>query len=81
MKWSEFRKPARCPHARIRGIYGDEIIYTPRWRRLQCLDCGRLLNGPVSLATHISINGGIFPVEGYGPSSPDSGSTEEKNDD
>ena len=39
-----------CPHSRLRGIYGDEINHTPGFRRLECLDCGRLLNGPVILA-------------------------------
>lgn len=48
MKWP-FRIN-RCPHVRIRGIYGDEIRFSG-WKRLQCLDCGRLLDGPVSLAT------------------------------
>jgi hypothetical protein len=57
---------SRCPHVRIRGIWGDEIIFaSPRYSRLQCLDCGRHLDGPVSLATHISINGGIFPADFY----------------
>lgn len=68
MGWWEFRRRANCPHARLRGIYGDEITFaTPRFNRLQCLDCGRYLDGPVSLATHISINGGIFPHDFYGP--------------
>lgn len=40
----------RCPHVNLRGIYGDEINATPRGYRLQCRDCGRLLDGPVSLA-------------------------------
>lgn len=58
----------RCPHVRIRGIYGDEVVFAaPGFRRLQCLDCGRHLDGPVSLATHISINGGIFPASEYPP--------------
>lgn len=39
-----------CPHVRLRGIYGDEINHTPGYRRNQCLDCGRLLDGPVSIA-------------------------------
>ena len=42
----------RCPHVRIAGIYGDRILHTPGYRRLICLDCGRLLDGPPSLATH-----------------------------
>lgn len=40
----------RCPHSNLRGIYGDEINRTPRFSRLQCRDCGRLLDGPVMLA-------------------------------
>lgn len=42
----------RCPHVRIRGIFGDEINHTPGYRRLVCMDCGRLLDGPVRYATH-----------------------------
>jgi hypothetical protein len=40
----------RCPHSNLRGIYGDEINYTPKGSRLHCLDCGRFLDGPVKLA-------------------------------
>jgi len=36
----------------IRGIYGDEINRTPGYRRLQCMDCGQLLDGPASLSNH-----------------------------
>jgi hypothetical protein len=36
-----------CPHSRLRGIYGDEINHTPGGRRLECQDCGALLDGPV----------------------------------
>lgn len=39
----------RCPHVRLRGIYGDEINAVGGWR-LECLDCGRRLDGPVHLA-------------------------------
>lgn len=42
----------RCPHEYIRGIYGDEINQTPRGARLECIECGRLLDGPVNIATH-----------------------------
>lgn len=42
------RARRRCPHSNLRGIYGDEI--NARNSRLACLDCGRLLDGPVSLA-------------------------------
>lgn len=38
-----------CPHVNKRGIYGDEIRFMGYYR-LQCNDCGRLLDGPVSLA-------------------------------
>ena len=42
----------RCGHKNVRGIYGDEVIFaTPNFRRLQCLDCGRYLDGPASNAT------------------------------
>ena len=68
---SKRRSWRRCPHVKIRGIYGDEINFTPGYRRLQCVKCGRLLNGPVSLATHISINGGLFPADFYAPTSGD----------
>ena len=40
----------RCPHARREGIYGDPINWCGGYR-LRCADCGRLLDGPVSLAT------------------------------
>lgn len=40
----------RCPHTVIRGIYGDEINDAGGYR-LVCSDCGRLLEGPVSLRT------------------------------
>lgn len=41
----------RCPHVCTIGIYGDEINQAIGYR-LQCLDCGRLLDGPVAWATH-----------------------------
>jgi hypothetical protein len=46
MTW---RQRCACPHSRLRGIYGDEII-AAGFKRLRCLDCGRLLDGPVRLA-------------------------------
>lgn len=45
-------KVSRCPHANIRGIYGDEINQSGGYR-LVCRDCGLLLDGPVSLATRV----------------------------
>ena len=39
----------RCPHVHISGIYGDEINHCGG-HRLSCDDCGRLLDGAVSLA-------------------------------
>ena len=45
------RQRRYCPHIHVRGIYGDEINHTPGFRRLECLDCGRLLDGPVLIAT------------------------------
>lgn len=44
------RKRRHCPHGRVRGIYGDEINFTPGYRRLQCEDCGEFLDGPVSIS-------------------------------
>lgn len=40
----------RCPHANIRGVHGDEIIHAANWRRLNCIDCGRYLDGDLELA-------------------------------
>ena len=39
----------RCPHVWKSGIYGDEINHSAGYR-LRCDNCGRLLDGPVSLA-------------------------------
>jgi len=39
----------RCPHPKLEGIYGDAINYAGG-RRLWCRRCGRVLDGPVSLA-------------------------------
>ncbi|EOM78049.1 hypothetical protein DW322_11195 [Rhodococcus rhodnii] len=51
MRWLRERSRRRhCPHLRVRGIYGDEINHTPGGRRLECWDCGRLLDGPVRIA-------------------------------
>ncbi len=44
------RQRRHCPHSDVRGIYGDEINHTPGGRRLQCRDCGRLLDGPPGIA-------------------------------
>ena len=44
-------KKSRCPHSNLRGIYGDEVIFaTPHYSRLQCIDCGKFLDGSVELA-------------------------------
>lgn len=43
------RDRKRCPHSRLEGIYGDAVRFNA-WYRLRCLDCGRLLDGPVRLA-------------------------------
>lgn len=48
--WWQFSKRRHCPHSFVRGIYGDEITRTPGWRRVECRDCGRLLDGPVRIA-------------------------------
>lgn len=51
MKWmAERRKRKHCPHSRLRGFYGDKANHTPGFRHLECLDCGRFLDGPVALA-------------------------------
>ena len=39
----------RCPHVNLQGIYGDDIHCVGGYR-LYCDDCGRYLDGPVSLA-------------------------------
>jgi len=49
IKWWEFKKRSRCPHVHVEGIYGDQIIFAG-WSRLYCRDCGKLLDGPVSIA-------------------------------
>lgn len=46
---SVYLRSRRCPHSRLRGIYGDEINATGGYR-LACEDCGRVLEGPVNLA-------------------------------
>lgn len=38
-----------CLHGDLRGIYGDEINAVGGYR-LQCRDCGKLVDGPVELA-------------------------------
>lgn len=49
--WRERNRWKSCAHSRLRGIYGDEIIFaTPKFNRLQCLDCGNWLDGSVTLA-------------------------------
>ena len=46
MRWRDRR---HCPHVHLRAIYGDEIVQAG-YRRNHCLDCGRLLDGPVLVA-------------------------------
>ena len=51
MSWiGRNRRRKHCPHSDLRGIYGDEINHTPGGRRLECRDCGRLLDGHVGVA-------------------------------
>ena len=51
MKENTMSVRSRCPHSNLRPIYGDEIIFaTPKFSRLQCRNCGKYLDGPVSLA-------------------------------
>lgn len=47
--WFGRRARRRCPHVRLRGLYGDHILWSGGWR-LDCMDCGRFLDGPVTLA-------------------------------
>jgi hypothetical protein len=44
------RRRAHCPHMHLRGIFGEQIRVVGGWR-LECLDCGQYLEGPVSLAS------------------------------
>lgn len=46
MSW---RRRRHCPHVNVDGIYGDEINHVGGYR-LVCADCGRYLDGPVSIA-------------------------------
>lgn len=41
----------KCSHPFTRGVYGDEINQA-HGKRLQCMDCGRYINGELSSATH-----------------------------
>lgn len=50
IKWWQIGKRRHCPHVRVRGIYGDQINHTPGYRRNLCVDCGQLLDGPVSIS-------------------------------
>ena len=38
-----------CPHSELEPIYGDEINALGGFR-LRCRDCGRLIDGPPTLA-------------------------------
>lgn len=46
-EWRRLRR--HCPHSDLIGIYGDLVNAVGGWR-LRCRDCGRYLDGPVSLA-------------------------------
>lgn len=50
LRWWQISRRRHCPHVHVRGIYGDAINHTPGYRRNRCLDCGRLLDGPVSIS-------------------------------
>lgn len=50
IRWWHSRRKRHCPHVRVLGIYGDAINHTPGFRRNRCQDCGRLLDGPVSIS-------------------------------
>lgn len=43
----KFKRRYHCSHALLRGIYGDEINAVGGYR-LQCIACGRYLDGPIS---------------------------------
>jgi hypothetical protein len=47
--WSRRSARRHCPHSDLIGIYGDLVNAVGGWR-LRCADCGRYLDGPVSLA-------------------------------
>ena len=44
-----WRKRRHCPHSDLEPIYGDEINRLGGYR-LICRDCGRLIDGPPTLA-------------------------------
>lgn len=44
-------KKSRCSHLNLCVIYGDKVIFaTPNNNRLQCIDCGKFLDGSVKSA-------------------------------
>jgi len=45
------RERKHCPHVDVIGLYGDSINRAPGYRRNLCWDCGRYLDGPVSIST------------------------------
>jgi len=47
--WRNWLKRRHCPHRHLRGIYGDDVNRVGGYR-LFCVDCGRFLDGPASLA-------------------------------
>lgn len=67
MRWRDKR---HCAHIHVRGIWGDEINHTPGGRRLECLDCGRLLDGPVLVAMLRSGEAGLVDAKRKGASWP-----------
>lgn len=49
LRWWQFKKSSHCPHVDVYGIYGDEINASQGYRNY-CADCGKLLDGPVSIS-------------------------------
>ncbi len=45
------RERKHCPHVDVIGVWGDAINHAPGYRRNYCRDCGRHLDGPVTIST------------------------------
>jgi hypothetical protein len=49
-----------CPHAHVRCVHGDEILFGAGGRRVRCLDCGRALDRPLpALCTFTGLAHGV----------------------
>lgn len=60
--WRNWRKRVHCPHRHLRGIYGDDVNRVGGYR-LFCVDCGRFLDGPVSLADERPLKPPTIPAD------------------